>query len=371
VKYLAEELVKRGHEVHVLHSLDAYRIKRKTLPEKAEPDGVYTHVVKSRLNFSSYITYVLGSCSSITQKFKDLVKEIKPEVIHHHNISLLGYDILKKQGDYLNLYTAHDYWLICQQNNLLKNGLEICEDSSCFSCVLRSGKPPQLWRLREGFQKVVKNIDVLIAPSEYLCKKISKNFKINNIVTIPNFVPEPPIMIEPLVLSNFFLYSGVLEKHKGILNLIDLFRRFGEIDATLVITGEGGLKEEIKRFIKKSKIEGRILLLGWVKRNLLYRLLKASNALIIPSIWPENAPLVALEALSVGTPVIASNVGGLPEIVGKVDEKLIFNNMMDLKNLILNFSRDKFPSSKIIEVYEKNFSPRAYIDRYISLIQKM
>jgi glycosyltransferase involved in cell wall biosynthesis len=92
-------------------------------------------------------------------------------------------------------------------------------------------------------------------------------------------------------------------------------------------------------------------------------------ALILPSVWAENAPLVALEALSVGSPVLASNKGGLPEILEKVNKELVFDNMERLKEKLLNFSRNRFPPSRMRNVYESNFSPEAYIKKYIEIVQ--
>jgi len=369
VKYLAEELVKRGHEVHILHSLDAYKVKRKSLPEKAETDAIHTHMIKTHFNHSPYTAYVLGNSSSILKKFEGLVKEVKPDVVHHHNISLLGYRLLKKRGDYLNLYTAHDYWLICQQNNLLKNGSEICDGSSCFLCSLRCGRPPQLWRRRKEFREAVGNIDILIAPSNYVRNKISENFDVKA-VTIPNFVPEPPSRIEPSGFSNFFLYAGVLERHKGIMNLINVYREIADkIDAKLLIVGDGSLRDRIKEDVKRNRLEGKIAFLGWVGRGLLYRLLKDAKALIMPSIWPENCPLIALEALSLGTPVIASNKGGLPEIVEKVDTGLIYHSTDELRHILLNFDKSTYPSHIVKAIYEKYYSPEIYLEKYFELIK--
>lgn len=371
VKYLAEELVKRGHEVHVLHSLDAYGVKRKSFPEKAELDGVYTHTIKTHFNLSSYVTYILGNSSLVVKKFDELINEIKPDVVHHHNISLLGYGILKKRDDYLNLYTAHDYWLICQQNNLLKNGSEICGDASCFFCALRCGRLPQLWRYRKEFKEAMRDIDVLIAPSEYVRNRLAQEINIKSI-TLPNFVPPPPENISSVGYSNYFLFVGMLEIHKGILNLLELFKELRrEINAKLVIVGDGSLKNHIMEFIKRNSLSSFVSYAGFLDDKKLYSLYKNALALIIPSICPENAPLVALEALSVGTPVIASNNGGLPEIIGKVDRKLIFDNLDRLKDILANFSRKEFSSQKIKHIYEQNFSPEAYIDKYIETIRSI
>ena len=112
----------------------------------------------------------------------------------------------------------------------------------------------------------------------------------------------------------------------------------------------------------------KISFLGFVDNQTKYSLYSDALAVIIPSIWPENAPLVALEALSVGTPVISSNHGGLPEIIEKVDKKLIFEDTSGLKDLLLTFSRSKFSPSTVKKAYEQNFSPKAYVDKYLELI---
>ncbi len=369
VKYLAEALVKTGHEAHVFHSLDAYRIKRKGRPEKAESDGVHTHVVKTRFNLSSYATYILGNSSSVIKKFERLTEDVKPDVVHHHNISLLGYGILKKRSDCLNLYTAHDYWLICQETNLFKNGSEICGEPSCFLCALRCGRLPQFWRLRKGFKETVRDIDIFIAPSNYIRKRISQDLDVKA-VTIPNFVPEPVGSIESSGFSNFFLYAGVLEKHKGILSLINIYKEIsGEVDARLLITGSGPLEDYIKEFVKRNELEGKIIPLGWVTRDFLYRLLNDANALIMPSIWAENCPLIALEALSVGTPVIASSNGGLPEILEKIHKGLLYKSSDELKEILANFDRKKYASQpRIKDIYKEYYSPIAYLKKYLELV---
>ena len=369
VKYLAEELMRRGHEVHVLYSLDAYKVKRKGLPEKAEPNGVYTYAIKTRFNLSSYAAYILGNSSLITKKFKGLVKEIKPDVVHHHNISLLGHGLLRKQGSYLNLFTAHDYWLMCQQNNLLRKGSEICEGGSCFFCALKCGRSPQIWRSFTSFKTAIKSIDLVISPSEYLRKRLTQEIDVKS-VTIPNFVPPPPENISSADYSNYFLFVGTLEKHKGILNLLNLFKELrNDINAKLIIAGAGSLKYYIQDFIEKNSLNDLISFVGFVDDKTLYSLYANALAVIIPSIWPENAPLVALEALSVGTPVIASNNGGLPEIVSKIDRKLIFSNQTELENLLVGNSRIHFSRERLKEIYERDFSPKAYVTRYLEVIQ--
>jgi len=73
--------------------------------------------------------------------------------------------------------------------------------------------------------------------------------------------------------------------------------------------GKGSLENYVQDFVAKHSLQDYVLFLGSVDNKKLYSLYANALAVIIPSIWPENAPLVALEAISVGTPVIASNMG--------------------------------------------------------------
>jgi glycosyltransferase involved in cell wall biosynthesis len=366
VKYLAEALAKIGHEVHVFHSIDAYRLKRKNTPKDVDYCGVHTHPIQTPFKSSSYLAYFLGGSLSVTKKFQSLVEEIRPDVVHHHNISLLGFKILGKQNDYINLYTVHDYWLVCQQNNLLKNGSRSCSNGVCFLCSLRCKKPPQIWRYTDGFKNVLGEIDCIISPSDYLKKRIAMGVH-SRIVTIPNFIPSSPMNIGASGFSDFFLYAGVLENHKGILNLVKLYAE-SNLAAKLVVVGQGSLTNKIKTFVQKFGLEEKIFLVGWADHDTLYPLLSDANALIVPSICLENNPLIILEALSVGTPAIVSNKGGMPEIIERVNRKLIFDDLEILKDILSSFSKKNFSSTEIKRVYEQYYSPEAYIRKYFETI---
>jgi len=370
VRYLAEELANRGHEVHVFHSLDAYETKKTRSKAQEEQDAVFTHPVETILSRSAYEAYVFGGSRVITGKFRALVDEVKPDIVHHHNISLLGHSILRKRGSYLNLYTAHDYWLICPQSNLLRDN-QVCETSSCVLCGLTNRRPPQLWRYLASFKKSVGSVDVLIAPSNYVRRRITERFAIQAI-TIPNFVPKPPTQARSSGFSNFFLFAGTLEKHKGILRLVENWEQLAEHDSSrLIIAGEGPLRKEVRKLIKHLEPKPSVLLLGWTNRNRLLALLSDARALIVPSISPENAPLVSLEALSVGTPIIGSNRGGLPEIVSRLDPRLVFSWEED-GGLVraFNFLNSNYESlkEKAIQTYTVFFSPDVYLKSYAKLV---
>lgn len=375
VRYLSEELVKLGHEVHVMFSLDAYRYKKPdfkgSLKETEESKGVFLHPLQSPMGKSDlYLTYLSGRSSYVKKSFDKLIKQIKPEIVHHHNIFFLGYDILKKQGSYTNLYTAHDYWLICQRYDLMKYGTKECMKKNCLSCTFISKRLPQMWRQSKVFRDAVGDIDTIIAPSDFMKKKLSAWLPVKaDIVHIPNFVSAPKYIKES-GYSKYFLYAGVLEKHKGIYNLLEVFKEHSnEIDGKLLIVGKGSQKENIMNYIAKNKLENKVMVLGWVSDELLWSLYNDALALVVPSIWPENNPIVALEAMSVGTPVIGTDAGGIGEIIEKVDKNLIFkgDGLEGIRMVLENTSH--YSREKIKDVFNNCYSTDSYLRKYVSLIK--
>lgn len=369
VAYLSRELVARGHEVHVLHSVDAYRLKVK---EKRAPteknDGVNVHSCKSPFGrLSPLSAYAMGRSPYISKKFDALVKGISPDVVHHHNISLLGVDLLRKRDSYLNLYTAHDYWLICPRNDMMYKGGQICNTKSCLSCTLASRRLLQRWRRPDRLQSVVAEVDRIIAPSGALLSLIAKEFQ-NAMSLIYNFAPEPPTEISDIDFDDFFLYAGVLEEHKGVRLMVDAFAE-SEVDSKLVIVGRGKLMDYLIRKSRTSDLKERIVVLGRVSRDHLYGLYARTLALILPSIWLENCPLVVLEALSVGAPVLAADIGGLGEVVRLSKGGIVFDPEPNrVKECIEIMASDEDSrrtlSMNARESYLKWFSPSAFIRSY-------
>jgi glycosyltransferase involved in cell wall biosynthesis len=370
VKNLSEELARMGHEVHVFYSLDAYHAKKASYRgnrvHEAQGAGVHTHAVETLFHASAYLTYILGNFSPIVKHFESLIRETKPDVVHHHNISLLGHRILRKTASYVNIYTAHDYWLLCPMSNLIQRNSNVCENVSCKFCGITRGRPPQLWRYGSAFQDSLRQIDFVIAPCEYMKDRISRKLEFIRQTVIPNFVSDPPESIQSRGFSDrFYLYAGRLEKHKGILDLLDAWKM---VNAKLVIVGDGPLMNHVREMIKREPFAGKVAFLGYVNRASLWSLLRDAEALIVPSLWPENNPLTALEAISVGTPVIVSNMGGLPEIAEKVDRSLVYSNHTELVRILSNYNKARYDGERVRNVYRRNYSVSAFMRKYEGLV---
>src|SRR5712692_1478003 len=112
---LSEALAERGHEVDVVHSIDAYRLKRRGAPEIAftHHPGVRTHALESRRpSLAALAAHQLGRPALYDRRLRAILQD-GPDVIHFHNVSLMGAPGVLELGRAVKLYTAHEYWLIC------------------------------------------------------------------------------------------------------------------------------------------------------------------------------------------------------------------------------------------------------------------
>src|SRR2546427_573283 len=167
VRYLAEALVAQGHEVHVEYSPAALALKRGRPDTHDGGDGgVIRHPIPALTGrFQPLGAWIFGAPASVRRHHHELVEGVRPDVIHYHNLSLLGLDLIDVPSSALKMYTAHDYWVRCPRNDLFKFNQRLCEKPTCLTCLTISGKPPQLWRYRPDGLKPFDALDVAIAPS--------------------------------------------------------------------------------------------------------------------------------------------------------------------------------------------------------------
>jgi glycogen synthase len=129
---------------------------------------------------------------------------------------------------------------------------------------------------------------------------------------LPNPAP-PPVEVEPAPLEpGTFVFVGRLTEQKALSVALAALRAVP--GATLAIVGDGPERESLVDEAGRLGLDGRVTFVGSLARAEALRYLAGARAAVLPSAW-ENLPHAAVEALAVGTPVIATAVGGVPEIV--------------------------------------------------------
>jgi glycosyltransferase involved in cell wall biosynthesis len=245
---------------------------------------------------------------------KNILEDEKPDIVWTHNlmgVGMLVVEAIKRLG-IRHWHTIHDVQLS------LPSGLIVWgeEDNA-------EAKSPLRPFYERAMRDILGNLEIIFSPSKWLLNfyrsrgffQQSKQLVLQNPVNLGVSgtlrvcrVPETGKSVVR------FLYLGQIEEYKGVRMLTKVFRHLLNegFDLELVIAGEGSILEEIKVL---AFDEARIKILGAVPHERIGELFAGADYLVVPSQCLENSPTVIFESFSCGVPVLASNAGGIPEIV--------------------------------------------------------
>jgi glycosyltransferase involved in cell wall biosynthesis len=317
VEDLTAELVRRGHHVAIA-TLDHPGGQ----PAETE-DGAKIHALKST-------SYRIGPLHRKTGRrhapplpdpdttlgLRRVLAEERPDIVHAHNWIVHSYLPLDRRSQAALVLSVHDYGLLCATKRLLRKGVP-CSGPGPVKCVACAGHhygpvkglvTAAGTRLREP--KIRRHVDLFL-PVSSIVERFCRLFDDESQV-MPNFIralPPPPAhdeRLEQLPDEPFILYFGDITEDKGVWNLVEAYRTM-EKPLPLVLIGRCYLDD-------LTDIPGVVVLGPW-PHDLVIEALRRSMFTVAPSIWPEPFGLVALEAAAAGKAVVASNIGGLTDIV--------------------------------------------------------
>jgi len=372
VQRLSNELARRGHQVEVIHCIDAYRFLAHQAPSGAHEDhpNITVHGLKSRSGFLSPLaTQQTGFPFFKSSRIREILEK-NFDVIHYHNISLFGPKILE-YGNGIKLYTMHEYWLTCPTHTLFKFNRTLCTEPHCFLCTLVYKRLPQWWRYFGLLKSSAKHVNVFIAPSRY-AKEIHLRTGLNlPIVHLPSFISEVEVISADQTLKEpYFLFVGRLEKLKGLQTLIPIFHHY--VRAQLLIAGKGSYEARLRQLAEGSN---NIHFLGYLSDRQLQALYRKAVALIVPSICFETFSLVTVEAFRQQTPVIVRNLGGMPELVEDNGGGFVYNTAEELvaamDRLLADPSYRRELGVRGYEAYLRNWTGEVHLRRYLGLIHEI
>lgn len=375
VQRLSDELARRGHQVEVVHCVDSYLAKAGVEPIKTSQDhpNITVHSLKSRFGILSPLaTQQTGVALFNSRALKGILHR-RFDVIHYHNISLVGGPGVLGYGNGIKLYTTHEYWLVCPTHLLFRFKRAPCVAPHCFLCGLTYKRPPQWWRYSGLLERAVKHVDAFIAPTRFSIDVHRRMGLEVPFVHLPVFVPRVPDESDRGDTVNedpYFLFVGRLETIKGPQTLLPVFKRYKR--ARLVIAGAGEAEAGLRRSAADcTNIEFR----GFLEQSELRSLYRHAVAVIVPSLCYEIFPLVMLEALREKTPVLARKLGGMAEVIedsgGGVayesDDELIAG----MNHLLEDASYRRVLGTSGYQAFEKNWTAEAHLDRYFALIREI
>jgi len=376
VEQLSRELAQRGHTVEVIHCVDSYAVMAGATDSSTagiDPSNVTVHRLKSPFGvLSPLATQQTGRPLFKSKRIAEILAD-DFDVIHFHNVSLVGGPAILQYGRATKLYTLHEYWLVCPMHVLFKNQAAPCQSRSCFTCSVRHRRPPQLWRYSDLMEQSLTHLDACIAPSRFSKEKhVEMGLRVP-IVELPYFtsrwtpgdaVPEDNAEDRP-----YFLFVGRLEYIKGVHTLLPVFKTFPK--ARLLIAGVGTYEPTLRRLGKDCP---NVQFLGRQSASELRRLYERAVAVIVPSIWYEVFGQIIIEAFSLRIPAIVRNIGGMPQIIEESGGGFVYTTDDDLVRAMTTLVEDPRLRSDLgargHAAFRAKWSANVHIRRYLDLIEE-
>jgi glycosyltransferase involved in cell wall biosynthesis len=339
VRRLSQQLKDRGHEVVVVTTSTPHE-------GYAFVDDIVVLRLKHMLSnfeqiFSDKIYKYVPPCPDLLmlRSLRRIVKKFRPDVIHGHGWIIFTIAKLKEEFTKLPIVaTLHDYGFICARRTLYN---QLCREnfharSTATICPrMHRVKTPSMYHClrcsRNSYGNVkafavvsalrisrhlLHHLDSMIAVSSYV-SKIAKNAGYNNVKVIPNFVD--PMKLRSLAEDNIIddgdsdlVFVGSMNPIKGLDILLssyeDLCKKETSVKLKLILKTEGYIRA---RAGKKRNIK---IFNNLVHEHVLSHIAK-SSIVVIPSLSPEAMSSVALEAMSLSKPIVASKIGGNVDII--------------------------------------------------------
>ena len=376
VQQLSRALVRAGHQVTVVHDVDAYRALAGGTPVvDAGEDGVTVVRLESRLGaLSPLLTQQLGRPVVHGWRLRRLLAKGRFDVVNFHNVSLIGGPgALHLGGDALRIYMAHEHWLVCPTHILWRHDRELCTSRECLRCVLHYGRPPQLWRYTGTLDRSLREVDAFVAMSAFSRAKHHEFGFPFEMEVLPAFVPvSDPAESAPSERPHarpYFFFAGRLERIKGLDEVLDVLRDYP--DADLLVAGEGSYAPQLQAM---AAANSRVHFLGRVAPAAMRAYYAHAIALVVPSVCFETFGLTLIEAFREGTPVIARRLGSFPEIVQQSGAGILFSTSDELRAALQRLQHDdetrRSMSSSARSACLERWTEAVVIPRYLQIVHQ-
>lgn len=376
VQRFARELVRRGHQVTVVHNVDAYNALHRGVEPRApvSDDGVEIVALRSGYGaLAPIITHQLGKPLVNQRRIREVLARGNFNVVTYHNISLVGGPEILSYGSALKLYVAHDHWLVCPMHVLWRDNRERCTGKRCLRCTLLHHRPPQLYRWSGMLERNLEHVDTFIAASEFSRDKHREFGFPREMEVVPNFLSDPDSQqaqtAERPHPRPYFLFAGRLEKIKGAQDVIAAFRDY--TDADLLIAGAGSYRADLEAL---SNSAASVKFLDHLNEQELRRYYRGAVAVIVPSLCFEAFSLVPIEAFRESTPVIVRRLGPLPELIEQSHGGELFSDQAELLAAMRRIQNDPEHRSRLglagYRAYLERWSASVVVPGFLAIVRK-
>lgn len=286
-------------------------------------------------------SYILQFDVISFNSFQRALRHLKPALVHLHNFWLLTFSLVlaAKKAHIPVCLSVYDYWYFCPLSTLFDCRGRICRrfhGLHCLSCLPRKLLIVQgvllLFRrkLFDFFLGKIDNFAVLSKSSAEILE--AYGIKKEKISVVPLFLPDdfgekdPAVPLE----KNSVLFVGWLQKRKGLHLLLEamqsVWRKINEAKLYIVVQEvkwEEEYRKDILAKLRTFSSEEYHLITGQRPRQEIKELIGKANVVVVPEQWENMSPVVIIEAMALGKPIVASRIGGTPEFIEDGKEGLL------------------------------------------------
>ena len=386
VRNLSNLLQKNGNEVSY------WGMKHKQNFVSIDDTNAMPYIDFNQINkqktFSSTVKVLRRSIYSFDakKKIEKIIKLTSPDVAHinniHSHISPSIIDTLYNNNVPI-VWTLHDFELICPNIHFLRDG-KICEDCKpkkyYMATINRCKKNSLLASLLTSIKSyahlslnIQKKISYFICPSDFMYKKfIDFGWSKEKLVVLKNFIKSNNYD-KKKKFNDYILFFGGLNDWKGVNTLLRTAKIIPKIK--IKIAGKGPMLKKLIKFKEDNKLTN-VSFIGYLNGKELLKNISNASLSVVPSECYENCPYSILESYSLGTPVIGSNIGGIPELINEGKTGFLFEakNHKELANKIILLMNNKNlleeMSINCLEYANKIFSEKKYYNSLFNIYKK-
>jgi glycosyltransferase involved in cell wall biosynthesis len=355
---------------------------------------VYKHVIYNDIALNSFAkrisagTDVFWSSPSYNQIDK-LIEKYKPDIVHFHSVlpllTVSVFSACHNRGVPV-IQTLHNYRWFCIEGGMYRNNT-LCKDclvKGSFSGIIHKCSQNNILTsslLTLNNKMNVRNnniqylVDRFIAVSSFVKEEyISAGFPEDKILIKYNGINIPSNEEIKYEERDSLVFVGRLVKAKGVETLMYLIQHIQ--DVPIKIVGDGPELMPLKQFCMDKK-NRNVELLGKKNRADVGRIMSKARCVVVPSLFPETFGLAAAEAMSYGTPVVASKIGALTEIVEEseggilVDPKDTQGFLSAVRYICTSKTNSNDMGIKGREYVKEHFSQNHSTDRLVDIYKNL
>ncbi len=318
------------------------------------------------------------------REIRKLIKNNNIQIVHVHNTLTMISPAVYYAAYSCNIpviQTIHNFRLLCPGATFYRNG-HICEEcvEKNLMCSVRYGcyRKSKIQTLLCAVNTTIHRATGIYKKLNYICltdfnkKKLLelKQINENQIYVKPNFVLDTDYFVPQKDRFNQVIFVGRLDKLKGVDFLLRTWNKFeklyGDSIPELHIYGSGPLEKWCDTYVNEHK-SLKIKLKGFISNSEVRHIIGSSKALILPTQWYEGFPMSIVEAYSVGTPVIGSDIGNVGSLIenGVLGYTFTLNDKNSLIKSILNINM--LDCEKIKEIFNLKYSQCVNYEELISI----